>query len=134
MLKDLENVVSRHQTLYSWQPAGAKLEYYILDDIEDRLSLNIMFLYYYSEIKDLELVMPYFVYKIAPGITKIVKNLEQMDDFEKFKDAKNYAKEQRQLDAESGNTYKVIFAENNIEAEEKLQEQREETILREWEK
>ncbi|MDH5599898.1 MAG: hypothetical protein OEY78_01210 [Gammaproteobacteria bacterium] len=78
--------------------------------------------------------MPYFVYKIAPGISKIVKNLEQMDDFEKFKDAKNYAKEQRQQDSESGYTYKVIFAENNIEAEEKLQEQREETILREWEK
>ena len=78
--------------------------------------------------------MPYFVYKIAPGITKIVKNLEQMDDFEKFKEAKNYAKEQREQDTDSGNTYKVIFAENNIEAEEKLQEQREETILREWEK
>ena len=78
--------------------------------------------------------MPYFVYKIAPGISNIVKNLEQMGDFEKFKEAKNFAKELRQQDAESGNTYKVIFAENNIEAEEKLQEQREETILREWEK
>ena len=79
--------------------------------------------------------MPYFVYKIAPGISKIVKNLEPLEEFEKFKDAKNFAKEKRQQEnAEAGNTYKVIFAENSIDAEEKLQEQREETILREWEK
>lgn len=78
--------------------------------------------------------MPYFVYKIAPGISKIVKNLEPLDEFEKFKDAKNFAKEKRQNDTEEGNTFKVIFAENVIDAEEKLQEQREETILREWEK
>ena len=78
--------------------------------------------------------MPYFVYKIAPGISKIVKNLEPLDEFEKFKEAKNFAKEKRQNDTEDGNTFKVIFAENVIDAEEKLQEQREETILREWEK
>ena len=79
--------------------------------------------------------MPYFVYKIAPGVSKIVKNLEPLDDFEKFKDAKNFAKEKRQQEsAEAGNVYKVIFAENSIEAEEKLQEQREESIVREWEK
>lgn len=79
--------------------------------------------------------MPYFIYKIAPGITKIVKNIEPLADFEKFKEAKNFAKEKRQQeDADSGNTFKVIFAENVIDAEEKLQEQREETIVREWEK
>lgn len=79
--------------------------------------------------------MPYFVYKIAPAITKIVKNIEPLDDFEKFKDAKNFVKEKRQEeDADSGNTFKVIFAENTIEAEEKLQEQREESIVRAWEK
>ena len=79
--------------------------------------------------------MPYFIYKIAPGISKIVKNIEPLADFEKFKDAKNFAKENRQQeDADSGNTFKVIFAENSIDAEEKLQQQREETIVREWEK
>lgn len=79
--------------------------------------------------------MPYFVYKIAPGVSKIVKNLEPLDSFEKFKDAKIFAKEKRQQEnAEEGNIYKVIFAENSIDAEEKLQEQREETIVREWEK
>ncbi len=79
--------------------------------------------------------MPYFVYKIAPGVSKIVKNLEPLDNFEKFKDAKNFAKEKRQQEnAEDNNIYKVIFAENSIDAEEKLQEQREESIVREWEK
>ena len=79
--------------------------------------------------------MPYFIYKIAPGITKIVKNIEPLADFEKFKEAKNFAKEKRQQeDPDSGNIFKVIFAENIIDAEEKLQEQREETIVREWEK
>lgn len=79
--------------------------------------------------------MPYFIYKIAPGISKIVKNLEPLADFEKFKDAKNFAKEKRQQEeADSGNIFKVIFAENSIDAEEKLQEQREETIVKEWEK
>ena len=79
--------------------------------------------------------MPYFVYKIAPGVSKIVKNIQPLEEFEKFKDAKNFAKEKRQQEnAEDGNIYKVIFAENSIDAEEKLQEQREDTILREWEK
>ena len=79
--------------------------------------------------------MPYFIYKIAPGVSKIVKNLEPIADFEKFKDAKNFAKEKRQQeDDDSGNIFKVIFAENSIDAEEKLQEQREETIVKEWEK
>ena len=79
--------------------------------------------------------MPYFVYKIAPGVSKIVKNIEPLADFEKFKDAKNFAKEKRQNEeADSGNIFKVIFSENSIEAEEKLQEQREESIVKEWEK
>ena len=79
--------------------------------------------------------MPYFVYKIAPGVSKIVKNIEPLAEYEKFKEAKNFAKDKRQEeDADNGNTYKVIFAENSIDAEEKLQEQREESIVREWEK
>ena len=79
--------------------------------------------------------MPYFVYKIAPVVSKIVKNIQPLEEFEKFKDAKNFAKEKRQQEnTEDGNIYKVIFAENSIDAEEKLQEQREDTILREWEK
>ena len=79
--------------------------------------------------------MPYFVYKIAPSVSKIVKNVEPLADFEKFKEAKVFAKDKRQEEtADEGNIYKIIFAENSIDAEEKLQEQREESIVREWEK
>lgn len=79
--------------------------------------------------------MPYYVYKIAPGVSKIVKNIEPLADFEKFKDAKVFAKEKRQEEnPDDGNTFKIIFAENSIDAEEKLQEQPKDTILREWEK
>jgi len=79
--------------------------------------------------------MPYFVYKISPSISKIVKNLEPLADFEKFKEAKTFAKNKRQEEStDEGNIYKIIFAENSIEAEEKLQEQREESVIREWEK
>ena len=79
--------------------------------------------------------MPYFVYKISPSISKIVKKIEPLADFEKFKEAKVFTKDKRQEeDATEGNTYKIIFAENIVEAEEKLQEQREESIVREWEK
>ena len=79
--------------------------------------------------------MPYYVFKITPGVSQIVKNLELLEDFEKFKDAKNFAKEKRQqTDIEEGITFKVIFADNNLDAEEKLQEHREESIVREWEK
>ena len=79
--------------------------------------------------------MPYFVYRIAPGVSKIVKNIVALENFEKFKDAKNFTKEKRQQEnTDEGNTYKIIFAENSLAAEEKLQEQREESIVREWEK
>ncbi len=79
--------------------------------------------------------MPYFVYKILPGVTKLVKNLEKLDEFENFKQAKNFVKEKRiAQDANDQSSYKIIFAENTLEAEERLQEHREKPILREWEK
>ena len=39
-----------------------------------------------------------------------------------------------EADEDVDNTYKVIFAENTLDAEEKLTEIREQPILREWEK
>ena len=79
--------------------------------------------------------MPYFVYKIAPVVSKIVKNLQPLEEFEKFKDAKLLVKAKRQDETENdGSTYKIIFAEDIIDAEEKLQQQRDEPIKREWEK
>lgn len=79
--------------------------------------------------------MPYFIYKITPGPTSMVKNLEQLTQFEKFNDAKHHARALRaELGTETDVTIKVMFASTALEAEEKLQEHREAPILREWEK
>lgn len=79
--------------------------------------------------------MPYYVYMIKPGVTNLVKDLEKIDDFDSFKEAKNFVKEKRAgQDNSNPVTYKIIFADNPLQAEERLQEQREAPILREWEK
>ena len=79
--------------------------------------------------------MPYFVYKILPSVGNLVKNLELQETHENYKDAKKSVKQMR-IDqaADDQSTFKVMFAENELEAEEKLMEHREEQILREWEK
>ncbi|VAW91293.1 hypothetical protein MNBD_GAMMA22-2695 [hydrothermal vent metagenome] len=79
--------------------------------------------------------MPYFIYKISPGPTDIIKNLELLTQFEVFKEAKNSAKATRsELPSDSNITIKVIFADNELDAEEKLSEKREASIVKEWEK
>lgn len=79
--------------------------------------------------------MPYFVYKITPGPTATVKQLELLTQFDGFHDAKNHARSLRaELGAGSAITIKVIFAATPLEAEERLLELREAPILREWEK
>ncbi len=79
--------------------------------------------------------MPYFVYKIEPAVSNLVKNLEMLQDFEAYKEAKNFVKDERnKLSAEDKTTYKIIFAENALQAEEQLMEKRDAPILREWEK
>lgn len=79
--------------------------------------------------------MPYYVYKIKPGVTDLIKNLEKVSEFENYKEAKTFVKEKRiGQDGEEPVTYKIIFADNPLEAEERLSEQREAPILREWEK
>lgn len=79
--------------------------------------------------------MPYFIYKIIPGPTAMIKNLELQTQYEVFNDAKKHAREMRaELGVETDVIVKVIFAATPLEAEEKLQEHREAPILREWEK
>ena len=79
--------------------------------------------------------MPYFVFKIVPSVGNLVKNLELLDSFDEYKTAKQFIKQQRiEQDKDDTATFKVMFAESQLEAEEKLQEHREETVVREWEK
>ncbi len=77
----------------------------------------------------------YFVYKISPTIAKLVKPMALLESFENYKDARNYARTQRQDSSnDPHDTFKVIFADNPLDAEEKLAELREKPIMKEWEK
>lgn len=78
--------------------------------------------------------MPYYVFKITQPTT-IVKHLELQDSFDEYKAARALARQLR-ADAPVGTQaiYKLVFAASQLEAEENLQEKREQPILKEWEK
>ena len=80
--------------------------------------------------------MPYYVFKMSsPEGMELVKNLELISDYESFREAKNFAKEQRaQLDKDDTGVIKVMFAENQLLAEEQLLAYREKPIVMEHEK
>jgi hypothetical protein len=65
----------------------------------------------------------------------LVKNLELISEFESFKEAKQFAREKRaELPEDSNEIIKVMFADNQLIAEEQLLEHREKPILMEHEK
>ena len=79
--------------------------------------------------------MPYFIYKITSGSAGAIKNLELVDQFDTFKSAKKYVREQRpEIEIDSRTALKMIFAETEFEAEQRLSAPRDAPILREWEK
>ncbi len=79
--------------------------------------------------------MPYFIFRINQGPTAIVKNLELINNFEVYKDAKVLVKSMRSEQADDDRSeLKLIFADNQLLAEEELLKTRDETITREWEK
>ena len=79
--------------------------------------------------------MPYYIYKITQGPTQLIKTLEKLEQYDSFKEAKNRARAMRaEMSAADDYIIKVMFADTELEAEEKLQEKREAPILREWEK
>jgi len=80
--------------------------------------------------------MPYYVYKISEQAgMSLVKNLELLGVSDSFKDAKAQAREVREKqDGAEGVSVKVMFAENQLLAEEQLLEHREKPIVMEHEK
>ncbi|GMQ87361.1 MAG: hypothetical protein BMS9Abin08_0562 [Gammaproteobacteria bacterium] len=79
--------------------------------------------------------MPYYIYRITPGPTNLLKTLEKLEQHDSYKDARNSARSLRCTVAEGDNLIiKVMFAGSELEAEQQLMEKREEPILREWEK
>lgn len=79
--------------------------------------------------------MPYFIYRIKPGPTALIKNIELINEFDAFKEAKEFAKQER-IDHADGDDIqiKVMFADNQLLAEEQIMEKREGSIAKEWEK
>jgi exonuclease VII small subunit len=78
--------------------------------------------------------MPYFVYKITASNSN-EQNLDLQKSFGAYREARSLARSMRaELDAGDSVIIKIIFADNEEEAEERLTETREAPILREWEK
>jgi hypothetical protein len=78
--------------------------------------------------------MPYFVYKITDSNSN-EQNLNLLKSFDAYREARLLARSMRaELDAGDAVMIKIIFADNEQEAEERLTETREAPILREWEK
>lgn len=80
--------------------------------------------------------MPYYVFKMtSPEGMGLVKNLELINEFESFREAKNFARDRRAELAEDARiNIKVMFADNQLLAEEQLLEHREKPIVMEHEK
>lgn len=79
--------------------------------------------------------MPYYIYKINAGPTALIKQLEKLEEHAEYKVAQNSVRKMRAKQASDDSAiYKVIFANNALEAEEQLMEHREAPIVREWEK
>jgi len=80
--------------------------------------------------------MPYYVYKMtSPEGMELVKNLELIDEFDSFREAKNFAKGRRaELEKGDPAIIKVMFAENQLLAEEQLLAYREKPVVMEHEK
>jgi len=80
--------------------------------------------------------MPYYIFKMSsPEGMDLVKNLELLDEFTSFKEAKARVRDLRtQLDDADTQAIKMMFADNQLLAEEQLLEFREKPITMEHEK
>ncbi len=79
--------------------------------------------------------MPYYVYRIEEAKLAMLKQLKLISEFESFKEAKKFARDERANQAEDDTAIiKVMFADNQLAAEEMLMEYREKPIVMEHEK
>ncbi|MDG0995994.1 MAG: hypothetical protein P8O97_02480 [Gammaproteobacteria bacterium] len=76
--------------------------------------------------------MPYFVFHLVRDGRMRLDEINLVEQFDAYKDAKKFARAQRQL--EDGKEIKIMFEEDVSMAEAKLSQQRDAPILREWEK
>lgn len=78
--------------------------------------------------------MPYYVFKVTQP-TELIKQLDFQDSFEEYRGARELTRDLRKdLPLDSGITVKMLFAANQLMAEEVLMEKREDSVVMEWEK
>ncbi len=79
--------------------------------------------------------MPYYLYKISSRDSfDLVKDLELLEVFDVFRAAKTEAKKLRSEQTGDEFIFKVMFADNQLSAEEQLLEKREKPVLMEHER
>jgi len=79
--------------------------------------------------------MPYYLFKISRrDELELIKHLELLRAFAAFKPAQSEARKLRAEQPQDGVTYKVMFAESQLAAEEVLLEKRDKPVLMEYER
>jgi hypothetical protein len=79
--------------------------------------------------------MPYYIYIVTSHDAASTRSVELVREYENFKLAKTEVRRMRSDEQlEENQAYKIIFADDTAQAEQRLTEFREEPIAREWEK
>ena len=79
--------------------------------------------------------MPYYIYIVTSLKTASTKSVKLVTEYENFKFAKTEVRRLRSEEQlQDHQAYKIIFADDTAQAEQRLSEFREEPIAREWEK
>jgi hypothetical protein len=79
--------------------------------------------------------MPYYLFKIrSRDKLDLVKELELLSVFDAFQEAKTESRKLRSEQLETEYSFKVMFADNQLSAEEQLLEKREKPVLMEHER
>ena len=79
--------------------------------------------------------MPYYLFKIrSRDKLDLVKELELLSVFDAFREAKTESRKLRSEQLETEYSFKVMFADNQLSAEEQLLEKREKPVLMEHER
>jgi hypothetical protein len=77
----------------------------------------------------------YFIFRISQGPAGLVKKLVKIDQHDSYRDAKSQVRVLRTEQSSDDNSlFKIIFADSELDAEQRLQEKRDAPIVKEWEK
>lgn len=79
--------------------------------------------------------MPYFVFHLERGTNGIVRDADLLNQFDEYKQAKQFARDKRaELDVKQAADVKIMYEDNQDLAKQKVMQNRDAPILREWEK